>query len=72
MDYMDIQVGDIVECGAYGHKIYVCSIEDEKRFWGTDELEEYEKGQNARGWFFNICNIEAVIGNVDDDDDDEY
>lgn len=68
---MEIQRGDIVDCGAYGHEIYVCSIEDEKRFWGTDSLDEYEKGNNARGWYFYTSCVENIIGNVEDEDEEE-
>ena len=37
----DLEPGMIVNCGAYGDGIIVCSIHDEHRFWGTDDKEEY-------------------------------
>lgn len=58
---MDIKEGYIVDCGNYGHEIYVCWVEGDK-FWGTDSFDEYEKGNDARGWYFNVSSVREIVG----------
>jgi len=68
----DLEPGMIVNCGAYGDGIIVCSIHDEHRFWGTDDIEDYKKnGPDASGWYFDVGDIEDIVGNANDDDDDD-
>jgi hypothetical protein len=69
----DLEPGMIVNCGAYGDGIIVCSIHDENRFWGTDDIEDYkENGPNASGWYFDVNTIEDITGSVDGEDDDDW
>lgn len=74
----DLAPGMIVNCGAYGDGIVVCSITDDHRFWGTDDKEDYfENGENASGWYFDVSSVEDIVGSVSDNsfedgDDDDF
>jgi len=67
----DLEPGMIVNCGVYGDNIIVSSIHDDHRFWGTDNKEDYlSNGENASGWYFDVSDVEDIIGSVHDTEDD--
>ena len=68
----DLEPGMIVNCGAYGDGIIVCSIHDEHRFWGTDDKEEYqENGRDASGWYFDVADVEDIVGFASQDGEND-